>query len=43
MKKRSNPAAERDWPKAALFMACGNLNFLGSCDVPWPASPSLLR
>jgi len=38
-----NPAVERDWPKAALFMACGNLSFLGSCHIPRSASPSLLR
>ncbi|MBU1691373.1 MAG: hypothetical protein KKD65_11640 [Gammaproteobacteria bacterium] len=38
-----NPAVERDWPKAALLMACGNLNIPGSGHVLWSASPSLLR
>lgn len=34
-----NPAVERDWPKAAFFMAHGNLNILGSgkvCSRPAP-------
>ena len=43
LKPPPNPAVERDWPKAALFMSCGNLNFLSSRHVPWSASPSLLR
>ena len=41
--RKSNPTVERDWPKAALFMACGNLNILGYCHIPWSASPSLPR
>jgi hypothetical protein len=39
LKPRANPAVERDWPKAALIMACGNLTFLGSRLFPWSASP----
>lgn len=38
-----NPAVERDWPKAALFMDCGNLKCLGSRHALWSASPSFLR
>ncbi len=40
---KPNLAVERDWPKAALFKGCGNLNNLGSRHFPWSASPSLLR
>lgn len=35
--KSFNQAVERDWPKVALFMAHGNLYFLGSSHVSWSA------